>query len=113
VNALADLGITWGPDTNTELRQAEGVLDVAEAPDVIRQAAAELEPAVREATGSTAPYRLTVETSEVDAYWAYWLDGAGQDVRLRLNLPQRRVHPGRRPSIRLARGTRPRPSRRC
>ncbi|GLZ08423.1 hypothetical protein Acsp03_58890 [Actinomadura sp. NBRC 104412] len=85
--ALADLGITWGADTNTELRQAEGVLDVHEAPDAIRQAADELEPAVREATGSTAPYHLSIETTEQDAYWAYWLDGAGHDVRLRLNLP--------------------------
>jgi hypothetical protein len=85
--ALADLGIAWGPHTNTELRQAEGVLDVSEAPDAIRQAAEELEPAVRRATGSTAPYRLSIETAEVDAYWAYWLDGSGQDVRLRLNLP--------------------------
>ncbi|MEV0408923.1 hypothetical protein [Actinoallomurus sp. NPDC050550] len=85
--ALADLGIGWGPDANTELRQAEGLLDVNEAPDAIRQAAQELEPAVREATGSTAPYTLTIETTEVDAYWAYWLDGAGDRVRLRLNLP--------------------------
>lgn len=22
----------------------------------------------------------------MDAYWSYWLDGSGQDVRLRLNL---------------------------
>ncbi|SFP73687.1 hypothetical protein SAMN04489713_1175 [Actinomadura madurae] len=85
--ALADLGITWGPHTNAELRQAEGLLEVSEAPDAIRQATEDLEPAVRQATGSTAPYRLTIETAEVDAYWAYWLDGAGQDVRLRLNLP--------------------------
>jgi len=86
-SALADLGIDWGSDTNAELRQAEGWLDVGEAPDAIRQAAQELEPLIREATGSTAPYTLTVETAEVDAYWAYWLDGAGQHVRLRLNLP--------------------------
>lgn len=85
--ALADLGIAWGPDTNRELRQAEGLLDVSEAPDAIRQAAADLEPAIRQATGSTAPYTLTIETAEVYAYWAYWLDGAGQNVRLRLNLP--------------------------
>ncbi|MDL4813779.1 hypothetical protein [Actinomadura opuntiae] len=84
---LADLGITWGAHTNTELRQAEGLLNVSEAPDAIRQAAEELEPAVREATGSTASYSLTIETAEVDAYWAYWLDGAGDQVRLRLNLP--------------------------
>ncbi|MDN3355880.1 hypothetical protein [Actinomadura sp. DC4] len=85
--ALADLGIGWGSDTNAELRQAEGLLDVGEAPHAIRQAAHELEPLIREATGSTAPYTLTVETAEIDAYWAYWLDGAGQHVRLRLNLP--------------------------
>ncbi|WP_433180649.1 hypothetical protein [Actinoallomurus sp. CA-150999] len=85
--ALADLGIGWGPNTNADLRQAEGLLDVNEAPDAIRQAAQDLEPAVREATGSTAPYTLTIETTEVDAYWAYWLDGAGDHVRLRLNLP--------------------------
>ncbi|TDB81434.1 hypothetical protein E1264_32735 [Actinomadura sp. KC216] len=85
--ACADLGIGWGDRTNAELREAEGLLDVSEAPDAIRQATEELEPVVREATGSTAPYRLTIETADVDAYWAYWLDGAGQDVRLRLNLP--------------------------
>ncbi|OLT14161.1 hypothetical protein BJF79_03085 [Actinomadura sp. CNU-125] len=85
--ALADLGITWGEKTNAELRQAEGLMDASEAPDAIRQAAEDLEPLVREATGSTAPYTLTIETAEVDAYWAYWLDGAGYDVRLRLNLP--------------------------
>lgn len=86
-DALADFGIGWGPDTNAELRQAEGLLDVNDAPDAIRQAARELEPAIRDATGTTAPYTLTIETADVDAYWAYWLDGAGHDVRLRLNLP--------------------------
>lgn len=85
--ALADLGIGWGPNTNADLRQTEGKLDVNEAPDAIRQATQDLEPAVREATGSSAPYTLTIETTEVDAYWAYWLDGAGEHVRLRLNLP--------------------------
>lgn len=85
--ALADLGIGWGPKTNAELRRLEGPLDVNEAPDAIRQAAQEFEPAIRQAAGSTAPYSLTIETAEVDAYWAYWLDGAGPNVRLRLNLP--------------------------
>ncbi len=43
---------------------------------------------MRHATGSTAPFNLTIQTTEVDAYWAYWLDGAGDNVRLRLNLPR-------------------------
>ncbi len=85
-DALANLGIAWGPRTSDDLREVEGRLDVSEAPDAIRQAARELEPVVREATGSTAPYVLTIEAAEVDAYWAYWLDGAGDQVRLRLNL---------------------------
>ncbi|WP_170180511.1 hypothetical protein [Actinomadura pelletieri] len=86
-SALADLGIRWDERTNAELRQAEGLLDASEAPEAIRQAAEDLEPLVRQATGSAAPYTLTIETAEVDAYWSYWLDGAGYDVRLRLNLP--------------------------
>jgi len=86
-DALGDLGIRWSAEANAELRQAEGLMDVADAPDAIREATMELEPVLREMTGSTAPYTLTIETAEVEAYWAYWLDGAGQNVRLRLNLP--------------------------
>jgi hypothetical protein len=83
---LGALGISWGPDTETSLRAAEGPLDVEAVPDAIRQAAADLEPAVRRLTGAGAQYRLTIETAHVDEYWSYWLDGAGQDARLRINL---------------------------
>ncbi|MEV5750703.1 hypothetical protein AB0L00_23015 [Actinoallomurus sp. NPDC052308] len=83
---LDALGVGWGETTITDLAQAEGHIDADAAPDAIRQAAAEYEPAVRRRTGSSAPYELTVETTSVDAYWAYWLDGAGQQVRLRLNM---------------------------
>lgn len=51
----------------------------------IQRAAAEFELAVREAVGTNASYRLTIETADVDAYWVNWLDGAGDQVRLRLN----------------------------
>ena len=50
-DALGELGIRWGARANAELREAEGLLDVSEAPDAIREAVSELEPAVREATG--------------------------------------------------------------
>jgi hypothetical protein len=83
---LDAIGVSWGADTETQLEEAEGPLDVEEAPEAIREAAAELEPAVRQATGTSAPYELTITTTHVDAYWSYWLDGAGQQVRLRLNL---------------------------
>ncbi|WP_146778809.1 hypothetical protein [Actinomadura craniellae] len=83
--ALDGLGIGWDADTATALEQAEGPIDAEEAPEAIRQAAAEYEPAVRQATGSDAPYTLKIENADVDAYWAYWLDGAGDQVRLRLN----------------------------
>ena len=84
--ALTALGIQWGPDTARDLNAIEGPIETDDAPDAIRQAAADYEQAVRQATGSTAPFNLTIETTEVDAYWAYWLDGAGDKVRLRLNL---------------------------
>lgn len=84
--ALTALGIQWGPDTARDLNAVEGPIETDEAPDAIRQAADDYEQAVRQATGSTAPFNLTIQTTEVDAYWAYWLDGAGDKVRLRLNL---------------------------
>lgn len=84
--ALAALGIQWGPDTAHDLHAIEGPIETDEAPAAIRQAADDYEQAVRQATDSTAPFNLTIETTEVDAYWAYWLDGAGDKVRLRLNL---------------------------
>jgi hypothetical protein len=80
-------GAQWGPTTAEDLADTEGRIDAETAPDAIRQAADAYEPAVREATGSDAPYELTIEKTVVDAYWAYWLDGAGQRVRLRLNMP--------------------------
>lgn len=80
-------GVEWGRSTAVDLAETEGPIDPEAAPDAIRQAADDHEPAVREVTGSDASYELTIEKTVVDAYWAYWLDGAGQRVRLRLNMP--------------------------
>lgn len=85
--ALATLGIAWGPNTASDLTALEGPLAFDDAPDAIRAATAEYEPLVRQATGSTAPFDLTIEAAEVDAYWAFWTDGIGPKVRLRLNRP--------------------------
>jgi hypothetical protein len=89
-NALAQLGIKWDAHTQEELRQLEGVITAEQAVDAIRQAADDLEPRIRELTGATAPYRLRIETVDIDAYWTYWLDGAGSDVRVRFNLRKAR-----------------------
>lgn len=88
--ALESLGVSWGPDTAAELEHLEGPLPVEAAGEAIRRAAERYEPAVRALTGATASYRLAIEAVEVDAYWAFWLDGAGEDVRLRLNLTNAR-----------------------
>src|SRR5690242_5784608 len=40
------------------------------------------------AAGTSAPFTLRVETTNLNAYWAYWTDGTGQDVRVRLNMKQ-------------------------
>ena len=83
--ALDGVGIGWGPKTWDELRELQGPVSAEEAADEIRSAAEEFEAAVRAATGATASFGLTVETVDVDAYWAYWLDGSGSDIRVRLN----------------------------
>ncbi|MCF2531900.1 hypothetical protein [Yinghuangia soli] len=82
---LDRLGIGWDAGTEDALRAAEEPLDARDAPHAIRAAADALEPRVRKAVGSDAPYELSIECADVDAYWSYWLDGAGRRVRLRLN----------------------------
>ncbi|OLB64619.1 MAG: hypothetical protein AUI10_10350 [Actinobacteria bacterium 13_2_20CM_2_72_6] len=88
--ALAGFGIPWDATSREQLEEVEGRLDLAAAPDAIREAATGLEPDVRALAGTDAPFRLAIETADVDAYWAYWLDGAGADARLRLNLRRAR-----------------------
>jgi hypothetical protein len=83
--ALADLGVGWGSDTDARLQLAEGPVDAADLPELIRSAADDVEPAVRALAGTNAPYTLTVATVDVDTHWSSWLDGAGGDVRLRFN----------------------------
>jgi hypothetical protein len=82
---LEDFGIDWGPATRTALEEAQGLLPLEEAEEAIREAADEHEALVRHLTGATAPFHLTVETADVDAFWGSWLDGAGGHIRLRLN----------------------------
>jgi hypothetical protein len=89
-NALARVGIDWGPKTTEQLHDLQGPISTEEAAIEIRNAAEEFEPAVRAATGTTAGYHLSVETADVDAYWNYWLDGSDSNIRLRLNT--RRAH---------------------
>jgi hypothetical protein len=79
-------GVPWDAETTAHLRAAEGELTLDQAPDAIRSAAAELEPVVRKLVDTDAPFNLAIEAAEVDAYWAYWLDGSGENARLRLNL---------------------------
>jgi hypothetical protein len=82
---LSDMGVPWDSSTYDVLDQIESPLNESDAPDAIRAAAKELEPLVRAAVGSAAPFDLSIEQVDVDAYWAYWLDGAGPKVRMRIN----------------------------
>lgn len=83
--ALCDLGVAWSTSTDDDLAKTQRPLPIDEAVECIRAAAAELEPRARAWTGSAASFDLTTEIVDVDAYWSYWLDGAGQRVRLRVN----------------------------
>ena len=84
--AVDELGLTWGPDLNRRLTQLEGQVSVEEAIEQIPEEARRLEPALRELVRTTAQYTLRIETMDADDYWAYWLDGVGDQVRLRFNL---------------------------
>jgi hypothetical protein len=84
--ALKALGIAWGPGTLRELVVSEGAVGVEEAASTIRAEATRFEHAVRALTGATALFDLHIELADTDAYWRYWLDGAGNKIRLRLNL---------------------------
>jgi hypothetical protein len=83
--AVGVLGLAWGPELNRRLRQLEGKVSVEEAVEQIPEVARKLEPALRELVRSTAQYTVRIETTDTDDYWAYWLDGVGDQVRLRLN----------------------------
>lgn len=90
LKSLSALGIDWGEKTRDDLEAFECVLDVADAGDAIRESANHLEHSVREITGAVARFDLTVETTDIDEYWGYWVDGSGKSVRLRLNLRKAR-----------------------
>ncbi|MEM8925018.1 MAG: hypothetical protein AAGD35_16045 [Actinomycetota bacterium] len=86
VEALAGLGIDWGPSTLNDLEDSEGRISPQETADEIRAEAERFEAQVRELVDTDAPFTLNVEEVEVDAYWAYWMDGVGERARLRINL---------------------------
>jgi hypothetical protein len=82
---LDDIGAGWNSETTDTLDAIEEPLAPDEAPDAIRAAATELEADVRRIVDSSAPFDLRIEIVDVDAYWAYWLDGRGSSVRMRIN----------------------------
>lgn len=88
--AVEGLGLPWDATTADALDEYEERIDRRDVPDLIRALAGELETEVRTAADTGAPLDLRVEVVEVDAYWAYWLDGCGSRVRLRVNTARAR-----------------------
>jgi hypothetical protein len=84
--ALSGLGIAWDANTWRRLRELEEGSPVDDPSAAIRQFTDKFEPIVRTLTGSRAEFTLAIENVNVDAYWSYWLDGAGHHARLRINL---------------------------
>lgn len=84
--ALTDLGVDWGPNTGDDLKVVEEPIDLHQARAQIQAVAGEVEPTLRELTGANAQFTVEIEVVDVDDYWAYWLDGAGSQARMRFNL---------------------------
>ncbi|GLZ50060.1 hypothetical protein Acsp06_62450 [Actinomycetospora sp. NBRC 106375] len=83
--ALADVDVAWNEHTRIELDSLSPAVTTGDAGDVIREYAREYEGIVRRLTGAESTFDLTVESVDVDAYWSYWLDGAGRSARMRIN----------------------------
>lgn len=83
---LEDRGVSWGPRTLDELERLEGRLAPEDAAQTVRALAEDLESRLRQYSGAQAKPSIEVETVDVNEYWAYWLDGQSQKVRLKLNL---------------------------
>lgn len=85
VEQLQGIGIEWHAGTRQELDNFGGRIGPEDTPNVIREQAENLLPAVRRITGTSADLHLAIELVEVDAYWAYWVDGVRGKARLRIN----------------------------
>jgi hypothetical protein len=84
-DALMPLGISWDEHTWKNLRAVSEQLPAAEVGAAIAQYARKHESSVRQLVNTVAEFNLSIEDVEIDAYWSYWLDGAGHDTRLRIN----------------------------
>lgn len=85
IKYLGDLGVSWSNNTLRDLESIEEPISASLAPRAIRQEAEELESAVRRITRSTTNFNLSIESVDIPAYWEYWLDGHGSNIRLRIN----------------------------
>lgn len=84
-DALESLGISWNSHTWVNICGLSEQLPAAEVASAIKDYSDRYEPTIRRLVDTNAKFNLTIEEVEVDAYWSYWLDGAGHDARLRIN----------------------------
>lgn len=85
LEGLQSVGIEWHTGTRQELDELGSSIRLEDTPNAIREQAEVLLPAVRRITGTTSDFHLAIEVVEVDAYWTYWVDGARDRARLKLN----------------------------
>jgi hypothetical protein len=84
-DALGSLGISWNEHTWKNLHALSEQLPAADVGAAIAEYAGKYESSIRRLVDTDADFNLMIENVEVDAYWSYWLDGAGHDTRLRIN----------------------------
>ena len=84
-DTLGSLGISWDEHTWRNLHAVSEQLPAAEVGAAIAKYASKYESGIRRLVDTDADFNLTIEDVEIDAYWSYWLDGAGHDTRLRIN----------------------------
>lgn len=82
---LKGIDVAWNESTRKELENLEGSFPIDDVPGALREEADNLLPVVRDVTGTSAGYDLSIELVSIDEYWAYWTDGVRNQARLRIN----------------------------
>jgi len=84
-DALGSVGVSWDEHTWRNIQALSEQLPAADVGAAIAEYAGKYESSIRRLVETDADFNLIIEDVEVDAYWSYWLDGAGYDTRLRIN----------------------------
>ena len=85
-NFAAAVGVTFGPELPAQLTATETPVGAADLEDVISLELDRWLSVVATYVRSDVTFDVAIERVDEDVYWSYWLDGAGRNARMRINM---------------------------